>query len=270
MSRRLRMRCLAAALALAAWPASPAAAQEDVNAGRAADRYSWVGLDYAYTKFLGGLDSWQTAALSAGQRRAAGSLIGRVTWADRFAQHGVQIEADAYPKLGARGYGYLNFGWSGASIFPSWRLGAEADHGLPHAWEASLGVRHLHFDAEPVTLFTGSLQKYMGNDWFSARPWLRFKDGSVSASASLLARRYGVGPDDYVGARVGYGSTPSDDVTATEAQRLRDTNASLQGSRIFGGTTVVTLSLTWEREEVIASQFRTRWEVAAGASRRFR
>jgi YaiO family outer membrane protein len=266
-----RAACIAAALLALALVASPARAQVEATAKRAAgDRYSWVGLDYAYTDFRGALDAWHTAALSLGRHADAGSIIGRVTWADRFAQHGVQVEADAYPRLGALGYAYLNVGYSGASIFPAWRFGAEAYRSLPGAWEASLGVRELRFTGAPVTLFTGSIGKYAGNEWISLRPWVREKDGGLSASGTLSARLYGATADDWIGARVGYGSTPSDDITPAEVQRLKDTSVSLQGSRTFASTVGATLSLTWEREEILAGRHRTRWELSGGLSRRFR
>ena len=223
-----------------------------------------LGADLGYVTFRGDIDPWELAAVSLARRNARGSIIGRVNIARRFNTTGVQYEADAYPRLGESTYAYVNAGYSHASIFPEWRFGAEVFTNLPDAYEASLGFRQLRFEGVPVTLFTGSVGKYLGNYWFSARPFIRSKDGGVSASAGLTARRYYETADEYIGARVSYGTLPSDRVIATELARTSSLAAGVQGSRRLAPRLIGTWGLGYEREELSAANFRNRLEVDAG------
>ncbi len=142
-----------------------------------------VGADYSYQSFGGDIDAWQLAALTVGRRTADGSVFARVNYANRFGSSGEQLEVDAYPRLSKNMYAYLNLGYSASDIFPAWRSGAELFASLPEAWEASLGYRQLRFNGTPVTMITGAVGKYVGNYWFSLRPYVRPKDTGTSASA---------------------------------------------------------------------------------------
>ena len=223
-----------------------------------------IGADLGYVTFNGEIDPWTLASVSLGRRDARGSLIGRVNLANRFSTTGAQVEVDAYPSLGGSTYAYLNAGYSKSTIFPEWRFGGEVFTNLPNAYEASLGFRQLRFDGVPVTLLTGSVGKYIGNYWLSARPYIRTRDTGVSASAGLTVRRYYDTPDEYVGARVSYGNTPSDRVNATELARTSSFAAGVQGSHRVAARSFGTWALGYEREEIVVGRFRNRLEVDAG------
>ena len=223
-----------------------------------------LGADLGYVNFNGDIDPWTLASVSLGRRTASGSLIGRVNVANRFNTTGAQVEVDAYPSLGGSTYAYLNAGYSSSAIFPEWRLGGEVFTNLPDAYEASLGFRQLRFGGSPVTLFTGSLGKYIGNYWLSARPYIRSKDSGVSASAGLTVRRYYETSDEYIGARISYGSTPSDRVIATELARTSSFAVGVQGSRKLEQRLFGTWGLGYEREEIVVGRFRNRVEIDAG------
>lgn len=230
---------------------------------RAVERTS-LGADVGYVNFNGDIDPWTLASVSLSHRDARGTLIGRVNVADQFSTTGAQVEADAYPALGGSRYAYLNVGYSSASIFPAWRFGAEVYTGLPNAYEASVGFRQLRFSGTPVTLFTGSIGKYIGNYWLSARPYIRSKDSGLSASAGLTVRRYYETSDEYIGARASYGTTPSDRVIATDLQRTSAFAADVHGSRRLAQKLFGTWTLGYSREEIVVGRFRNRLEVDAG------
>lgn len=231
----------------------------------------YAAADYSYQSFQDGTDAWQLASLSIGRRSDWGSVIGRVNWADRFASTGTQVEVDAYPRLSKNAYAYLNVGYSGSSIFPAWRSGGEVFVSLPSAWEASLGYRQLRFDGSPVTLLTGAVGKYVGNYWFSLRPYVRPKDNGTSASASLTARRYYEDSDNYWGARIGYGSTPPDQGTpdALSLNRLHAFSAAVQGSGNLNPALLGTWSVGYDSEELTASHTRQSWTAALGIKVKF-
>lgn len=221
--------------------------------------------DYEHTRFSGGAGPWRLASIALAHRAPAGSLIGRVNAAHRFDQDGVQYEIDAYPRFGGGRYLYVNAGYSAASIFPRWRSGAELYTNLPRATEASLGYRQLRFaGAAPVTLFTGTVGKYTGNHWFSLRPWLYEKSDGVSASATLTGRRYFADAENFVGARLGYGTTPSDRVTASELARTSATTMDVHGSRRLAPHAVAIGTIGHERERLPGALSRTRWTFSGG------
>jgi YaiO family outer membrane protein len=239
-------------------------AQEAIpSPARTVERTSF-GADLDYVTFNGEIDPWTLASVSLGRRDARGSLVGRVNIANRFSTTGAQVEADAYPSLGASTYAYLNAGYSNATIFPEWRFGGEVFTNLPNAYEASLGFRQLRFSGSPVTLFTGSVGKYIGNYWLSARPYIRSRDAGLSASAALTVRRYYETSDEYIGARISYGSAASDRVIATELARLSALAMDVHGSRELAKRLFGTWLLGYEREEIVVGRFRNRLEIDAG------
>jgi YaiO family outer membrane protein len=239
---------LVAALAVA--PLGASGAQERADSRRELARPNSATVEYGYVDYLGDIDPWQLASLSVGRRAALGSVIARANWADRFGSTGVQVEGDAYPSLGAGRYAYVNVGYSADGVFPAWRWGAELFTSLPRAWEASLGARQLRFDGVPVTLFTGSVGRYVGNYWISLRPYAREKEGALSASASVTARRYFADADHYVGTRVGYGSTPSDRLAPEELARTSSFSAGVHGSTGVTRSMLLVWSLNHDVEEL--------------------
>jgi YaiO family outer membrane protein len=250
----------------ALWALCPAAVRAQNAAVTKKDSASktYVAMDYGYVNFHGDIEPWRLASLSLGRSTSRGSLIGRVNYAKRFATSGLQFEADAYPRLGSGTYAYLNAGYSHADIFPTWRFGGELFASLPSAWEASVGFRQLRFTGSPVTLYTGSVGKYVGNYWLSLRPFLRIKESGTSTSAGLTARRYFADGEHYFGARVGYGSTPSDRITPDELVRTKSFSADLHGSGGLWQDVLGTWSLGYDREELAHAQIRKSWTGTAG------
>jgi YaiO family outer membrane protein len=228
-----------------------------------------VGFDYSYSTFGGTIDPWHLGAFSVETRRPQGSFIARVNLAKHFATVGAQYEVDAYPALGKGRYLYLNAGYSRATIFPEQRYGAEIFTALPHANEASLGVRSLSFLTERVTLLTGSLGRYTGNYWLSLRPFVQHKSaGGLSSSASLTARRYYADADTYIGARIGAGSAPTDAVDPSQLARENSMTFGLQASRPGSPRTVTTWMFNYERDKNPVRTLK-RWEFGAGMKVRF-
>lgn len=253
------------AAALTAALGAPLPAQEPAAARPQPAAQSSIGVDAGFVSFDDATAPWRLGAVSLMRRAPGGTVIGRVNVANRFGSTGVQYEADAYPRLGGSSYAYLNAGWSRASIFPAWRYGAELFTALPHAYEASLGVRHLRFAGDPVTLVTASAGKYLGNYWLSLRPYVRRKDNRLTASGGLTVRRYEATADDFLGVRVSVGSTPGDPVTANDLARTRSVSAGLQASRALSRQVTATAALGYERETLDLARRRNRLELNAGA-----
>lgn len=243
-------------------------AQKPGYAPRDTARY-FVAADASYVHFLDSTDPWKLASLSVGRAVHAGSIIGRVNYADRFSISGAQMEADAYPRIDATTYAYLNVGYSSAVIFPEWRFGGEIFKDLPHGWETSVGFRELRFENNPVTLVTGTVGKYFGNFWISARPFVRFKSSGNEASAGVTARKYFADADQFAGIRASYGSAPSDQITPDQLARARSYSADVHGSGGPWTRAVATWSLGFAHEDLASARVRNSWTATAGTKIRF-
>ena len=241
------------------------AAQDRTAEARTLAR-SFTGVSYALQSFTSDIAPWHFGSASVGTRDSAGTYIARINYARRFGSAGVQGEIEAYPRFTDHVYGYLDFGYSRDGVFPEWRTGAELFTSLPDAYEGSLGYRQFRFKGgDPVTLLTGSLGKYAGNYWFSLRPYVRSLGDDKSVSASLYARRYYEDGDHYVGARVGVGSTPSDQLAPDQAVvRTNSFSAAVQGSTSITTSMLGIWSGTYERERLGPAVTRSSVAVEAG------
>ena len=170
---------------------------------------SKIAGDVALETFQEDLDNWYFADIEYRYRFNWGSILGRVNWARRFGQTGVQYEVDAYPRIGYKTYLYVNAGVSSSSLFPDYRYAAEAYHNFKHGWEASLGFRQLEFDTSDVTIVTGTVAKYLGNWWISFRPNYVIKDDN-STSAAVSVRRFFGNRREWAGFTIGGGLDRTD------------------------------------------------------------
>ena len=228
-----------------------------------------IALDGGVTTFSGATAPWSQASLSVSRRGAPGTVIARVNQARRFGESGVQVEAEAYPRLSRSTYAYVDLGYSRARVYPGWRSGAELFTALPRAWELSGGYRQLRFQDAPVTLLTGSVGRYVGDYWFSLRPWLRTGVAATSASGSVAARRYFADADHFIGLRAGFGSAPGDQLSPDQAARTTSASAAIHGAAGLGTALLGTWSLGYDRETFPALPSRRSATLLLGVKREF-
>ncbi len=171
--------------------------------------YNGVAAGITYDGFTKHYDPMYAAFVQGSKITRSGSVIGRLNYANRFGKTAFQPEVDLYPKIYNGIYAYLNYGFSDGALFPKHRIGAEVFTGLPKSFEASLGFRHLYFGKRSkVTIYTGSLGRYIGKYWLSLRSNITPDSANTSVSASLSARRYFKNPERYLGIRIGAGFSP--------------------------------------------------------------
>ncbi|MBI2212558.1 MAG: YaiO family outer membrane beta-barrel protein [Acidobacteria bacterium] len=173
---------------------------------------NYLKIESEYEDFDDDTEAWQLSSIDYSHKfQRFGSVIVRVSEADRFGTEGTQYELDMYPKIAKGIYAYLNIGVSGSDLFPERRYGAQIWKSLPHSYEASIGVRYLAFD-DPVTVWTGSIGKYKGNYYYVLTPYVVDGDDGTSASGILEIRRYfGDDTDNVFSFRIGYGNAPEVD-----------------------------------------------------------
>lgn len=149
-----------------------------------------------------------------------GTFIGRMNYAHRFDENGIQPEVDLYPTLWKGAYGYINYGFTTSDLFSRHRLGVEIYQKLRKGFELSYGLRYLNFGpGVDVTIYTLSVGWYYKSYWFNARPYITPSEGNFSRSLDLLARKYFKDANNYISVGAGAGFSP-------DARRIQ-TNAGL-------------------------------------------
>jgi YaiO family outer membrane protein len=164
--------------------------------------------------------AWQSASFQYQREAKWGTWVGKINVASLvFSQKNVssnkniQLEADAYPKLTSNSYMYLNYGYSPGELFPTHRAGAEYFHSFRNGWEASAGGRYLYFEdgiIKHTIITTGSIGKYISNNWLSFRPYIIFNNENISQSYYLFYRHYLSNVNNYLGCALGFGISPDE------------------------------------------------------------
>lgn len=243
-------------------PERPDTAPRPAEAVAPAHRAS---VEYGYVHLSGGADAWHQVTGELSRKTRPVTLVGRVNLAERFGESGAQVEADAYPRISERLYGYLNAGYSRAEIFPEWRLGAELYGNAGGGWEASAGFRRLEFTEEGVTLLTGSVGRYLGSWYFSARPYVTPGDEETSVSGTVLARRYYGDGRSFATLVAGAGTAPTEAPIQFELQRANTVRLAAYGTAALRRRLGLRWSLGWEKEELTEATDRTRINAGIGA-----
>jgi YaiO family outer membrane protein len=155
-------------------------------------------------------DNWHIVGVSYKRRTSFGSVIARMNYANKFADNGVQFEAEAYPRLSKMFYMYLGAGYSNnVGIFPKFRTGASLYANLPKSFEGEVGFRQLYF-SENLFMYTGSVGKYYQNFWFNLRTFITPSNQNISHSYTGTVRYYTKGANDYIGFQLGTGISPEE------------------------------------------------------------
>ncbi len=207
--------------------------------GSAADAsITWeAGINANQVWFSDKRSSWGEQSVSLTYHtREQGSVTARFYRAQRFGLKSNFVEFEAYPRIRNGTYAFVSGGFSpDQTLYLRRRFGAEIFQTLPYSMEASGGFRR-YATTVPVTMYTGSLGKYMGKWLYSVRTYLTPDSTGVSRSVSFSARRYSGGPDRFIGVRVGYGASPFEVRSANEIEVLHSSAISLESAwRMRGG-----------------------------------
>jgi len=218
-----------------------------------------IGVNYTLDYFFKQINPWHWASIQYKRKTKLGAVIGRFNYANRFGSQGYQFEVDAYPSLGKKSYAYVNAGFSNTSLFPVFRFGFDYNRKLPKAFETSIGLRYLKFSSSDVYIFTGHIGKYIGNYWVSLRPFVVPDNGKVSVSGFLAMRRYFSNAENYLGAQIGYGTSPDDyskAITGRSDLRLNEYKGKLTFNHLFGIHWIGNTSVGYAYEEYYTSSYR--------------
>jgi YaiO family outer membrane protein len=226
-------------------------------------RINAVTLTYDYDSFDKTFDPWHAVSLAYSRQTSVGSVIGRINYANRFLENGVQFEVDMYPRFAEGLYAYLNAGYSKDNIFPQYRLGASLYYSLPLSFEIDAGIRYLNFGSSDVKIYTGALGKYYSNFWFSLRSYITPSISRASYSYSLLVRYYLLGADDYITVSGGWGISP-DDRANYSGNLLVSRKFSAEYQTKLSSIIIGYISAGISGEEFVTNNIRSRYSAGLG------
>ena len=224
-----------------------------ISTDRALATPNSVQLGYSLDRYSHTFDNNPIATLQYGRATSWGSMSLRINASNRYQSHDNQYEVDLYPRLWDGGYAYLNLGTSDGNLFPRNRLGAEIFSSLGHSFEGSLGVRHLAF-SNSVTIYTGSLSKYVGNYLFTIRPYVTHSGAGTSVSTSMSVTRYFADADEYLRIRASTGKSADEQKFGSlppQAVTLRSHSVGLSGQWSPRKAIFISPSFSHERQELL-------------------
>ena len=198
-----------------------------------------------------------------------GTLIFRMGYGYRFNKSGVAIEADGYINIRSGTYVYTNFGFSGSSIFPRYRIGFEPFQSLPYGFEVSLGLRYLNFSSSDVTIWTGSLGKYISNFWLAYRFYYSAKTERSSFSSTIYIRRYLTDTDNHLTLRLGLGLVSYEAVEDEEFSGFNSRGAALEFQLAIIPLLYFKGEIQFANYEYYKGRFRNRYGFEVGIQKRF-
>ncbi|MCC4213277.1 YaiO family outer membrane beta-barrel protein [Leeuwenhoekiella parthenopeia] len=234
-----------------------------------------VGVSYEYVYFDKRFDDpWHIAFADYSRQTGAGLFTARVNYASRFNQNALQAEAEAYPRISERFYGFINLGISDdTGVFPRFRAGVNLYANLPAAFEVDAGIRYLVFD-EDQFIYTLGAGKYLKNFWLNLRTYIIPNDSELNGSVAFTLRYYLGGRDDYLGLRLGTGLSPDDSANSVlfdgaTPTRLRSKNAAAFWRTPLGNAFVLNLETGIEDQQFTATDRGIQLNAVVGLIRRF-
>jgi YaiO family outer membrane protein len=232
-----------------------------------------LGINYDHVHFDKQFDApWELASIDYKRQTAFGAVIGRINYANRFRNNGLQAELDAYPHISRTFYGYLNVGYSGdVGVFPHYRAGMSLYANLPKAFEADAGFRYLYF-SDATWIYTVSVGKYLKNWWFNLRSYLTPGRASTSQSYTLTTRYYYGGADDYFSLALGTGISPDDrsnNVQLNNVYPLRSNKLAAGFNHALNKMSIMFLTATWLNQEYLPDVHGNQLDIGIGFQKRF-
>lgn len=240
-----------------------------------------IGVSYDFVRFDKRFDDpWHLASMSYGRQTSIGTITGRLNYANRFTNNGVQFEVDAYPTISETFYAYVSGGISeNGGIFPRYRAGFSLYANLPKAFEVDAGFRFLSFNST-TWIYTASIGKYYSNYWFNLRTYLTPSNNSLSKSISLNVRYYLAGADDYLSFGIGSGLSPDrpeNNILFNENNSTENSNPyNLKSNNVFVGyrksikeTNVFSVELGIENQEYAQDSKGYQFSIGVGYNKRF-
>ena len=232
-----------------------------------------ISLTYDYVYFDKQFDNpWHLTSIDYSRQTKIGSVIGRLNYANRFNNNGLQFEVDAYPRISKTFQAYVSGGYSNnVGVFPNYRGGFSLYANLPKGFEAELGFRYLNF-GNNTWIYTASVGKYFKSFWFNLRTFLTPSNNDLSRSVMFTTRYYFGGADDYFTLRLGSGlspDNPQNNILIGKNFKLVSNNALLGYRKSFKTFNILLINVGIDNQEYKPDTNGNQFELGIGYLRRF-
>lgn len=223
-------------------------------------------MGYGGDRFSDQRTPWNEYSTSLTRQTPVGSVIARVSQAERFGFSDRLFEVDFYPSIRPGTYGFVSYGRSqDDALFPNYRMAADLYQSLGRGYEASVGFRRLAFSAT-TDIYVGTLTKYKGNWMITGKVFSvpDFEGAEDSVSYHGVVRRYIRGDgESYLTAGYSRGSSREELSDSAELRQL-DADTFRAGAEILFGRATVAVSGSTSRQQ--RARFGTLWQHSFGAS----
>ncbi len=205
----------------------------------AAARPWWANTSYTFDTFNDERDPWQEFMVYLTRRTPVGSVIGRFSVADRFAESDQLLEIDFYPRFRPGTYAYINAGAATkATLYPNSRFGFDLYQSIGRGFEVSGGARYLDF-GELTQIYVATLTKYVGNWMFTGKVYRVPAEGLLDSTSyhGLFRRYFGGDGTNYAGLGYSHGLSREEvrsqfDLLTLRAHTIRGEFDVLAGKRL--------------------------------------
>lgn len=217
-----------------------------------------IGVGYSFTSFdRDNYGPWHLASLQYIRERGWGSLIGRISYADRFASgesvaNGLQYEAESYFFTGKMNYMYVGAAYSEDPVFPKLRLGASYFHNFKKGWEGDIGFRFTEAGGREFKTGVLGIGKYVGSYWINLRSFIQNENDDFYPAFTLTSRYYFETRFDYIQAIAGYGTSPDERTTLGQFDQRIALGSYRFGAgyfRLFNDHYIAGAQATYNRQE---------------------
>ena len=232
-----------------------------------------LGISYNYSHFDKQFtDDWHITSLSYKRATRYGSVIGKINYANKFNDNGIQLELEAYPKLSKMFYLYVGVGYSNdVGIFPKYRTGLSVYANLPKSFEAELGYRQLYF-TENIWMYTASIGKYYKNFWFNFRTYITPDNQNISHSYTATVRYYTKGANDYFAFQTGTGISPEEyrnNLLENSTYKLKTFKVGAEYNFSIKKTNLFSISTTYYNQEYRPDTKGNQFDFSVGYTKTF-
>lgn len=223
-------------------------------------------MGYGGDRFSDQRTPWNEYSTALSRQTPVGSVIARVSHAERFGFSDRLFEVEFYPTIRPGTYGFVSYGRAkDDALFPDYRMAADLYQSLGRGYEASVGFRRLAFSTT-TDIYLGTLTKYVGNWMITGKVFSvpDFEGPEDSLSFHGLVRRYVRGDgESFLTAGYSRGSAREEIGDSAELRQL-DADTFRAGAELLLGRTIVAVSGSTSRQE--RSRNGTLWQHSFGAS----
>jgi YaiO family outer membrane protein len=237
-----------------------------------------IGASYAITTFdRNGVGPWHLGSIQYIRQRFWGSLIGRISYADRTAngnssREGTQYEIESYINTGEKSYSYFDVAYSDDEVFQKWRLAYSYFQNFNKGWETELGIRYSkNVNSDNFTGVLG-IVKYIGPYWINLRHFMVTDSGQYFPSFTLAARLYTGTRFDYFSASTGFGSSPEDFIIGgqfNQRARLDSYRFGAGYNKLIKNKFILGLGINYNNQEFAPSRHQNEWTFSTSLQYKF-